>query len=97
MTRRYDALFQNERKNITLTLTDDDGSSISPSAAYYTVYDSSDNVVIAESEASITINVLTATITSAVTATIAKYKVEWRVRVGSYTYYYSTDLYVVDL
>lgn len=94
MTRRYETLFQNEKKNINLTLTDDDGSSISPSAAYYTVNDSDGTEVIAESEALITINVLTATITSAVTAVIGKYKVEWRVRVGTYTYYYSTDLYV---
>ena len=97
MNRRYETLNLNERKNITLTLTDNDGSAISPSAAYYTIEDSDGDIVVSESEALVTINVLTATVPSEVTETTGIYKVEWKARVGTLTYYYSTDLYVVDL
>jgi len=90
--KTYQEFYQNEVRPVSITLNDEDGNSFAPSAAYYTVKDSDDDVVIAESEATVSTNVVTGIITTAVTVTVGTYKIEWRLRKNAYTYYHVTDL-----
>lgn len=93
----YQALYVNEIRALEITINDQAGAPFEPSEGYVEVQDSSGNIVVAETAASISSNTAGAIIGTAVTATAGNYKVLWRLVKSSYTYYHVTELEITTL
>jgi len=93
----YQAFYQNEIRALQITINDQDGDSFAPSAAYVQVQDSTGTEVVAEQPAQVTANTVTTLIGTAVTATVGKYKIIWRISHSLHTYYHVSELEVMEL
>lgn len=93
----YQALYQNERRAVELTINDQDGQDFAPSAAYASIEDSNGNTVITEQAAQVIGNTILTVVGPTVTANIGEYKIKWRILKSGYTYYHATDLEILTL
>jgi hypothetical protein len=95
-------LYQNERRDVKITLTNrDTRSSWSPSAAYAEVVDSDNGTIMSERTCDISTNEVSIVIGTTVTKTPGTYYIKWRFRKGAngdvYTFYHKTLLNVLTL
>jgi hypothetical protein len=93
----YQAFYQNENRALQITMNDQDGNSWAPSGGYVQVKNSSGTVVVAEQAASVSSNTVSTIIGTAVTATVGKYQIIWRLLRSGYTFYHVTELEVLEL
>jgi len=97
MAETYQSFYQNEIRALELEIDDEDGNDFVPSAAYVQVKDETGTTVIAEQAAQVSANAIRTVIGTIVTSIPGTYKVIWRIRYGSYTYYHVTVLEIQEL
>ncbi len=97
MSETYQAFYQNEIRALQITINDQDGAAMAPSAAWVQIQDSTGAEVIAEQAAQVTANTVATLIGTTVTGTVGKYKIIWRISHNVHTYYHVSELEVMEL
>jgi hypothetical protein len=78
MDKTYIEVCKNDKRDIQLNIWKNDGTSFSPSAAYYEIKGAErDNVIVSKSPASVDNNKVYFKITTSVTASAALYDIYW--------------------
>ena len=92
-------LTQGEYRAITITVLDQDNTAVIPtSASTFKVTDANGVEVLTEANATISSNDMTGVITTAVTGTVGKFYLIWKIYDSDgYIYYHKTLLQVVSL
>jgi hypothetical protein len=92
-------LVQGEHRAITITVLDQNNTAVIPtSASTFKVTDDDGTEILTEANATVSSNTMTGVITTAVTATIGRYYIIWKIiDTDSYIYYHKTLLQVVSL
>jgi hypothetical protein len=92
-------LTQGEHRAITITVLDQDNTAVIPtSASTFKVTNSDGTEVLTEANATISDNTMTGIITTAVTGTVGRYYLIWKIYDSDgYLYYHKTLLQVVSL
>jgi hypothetical protein len=99
MASTYQILYENEIRNISISLHKQDNTTFTPtSASTFEVINSSGTTVIDETYATVSDNVVTATINTTVTGTAGNYSIKWKI-IDAYDriYYHKTILDVMSL
>lgn len=89
--------YQNEVRNLKITIYDQDHTAFEPDSAYIAIEDEDETTVVAEQAAMVDGNDIYTTINTTVTATNGIYYVIWRIVKDSSTYYHKTRLMVTEL
>ena len=97
MARTQQEFNQNEIRKLELTINDQDGQDFIPSAAYATILNSSNEIIVVEQQADIDTNKVSITINATTTGTLGRYRILWKLKKSIYTYYHLTELEVVSL
>ena len=94
----YITLYEDEVRSVSLAIRDQDDVVWTPTLAYFQVVDEDGDTVSAEVSGAISTNVVTAEITTTVTATPGTYFIIWRVLDSTgHTFYHKTRLVVEEL
>ena len=106
--RTYQTLYQNEIRDLEITINTQSGLEFIPSGAFVTILSTADNdnayagtdytdtPVVSIKPAAIDDNKVSTIIGVDVTANVGTYKVLWKLKNGPYTYYHITDLDIVE-
>ena len=79
--KTYIELCKNDRPTIQINVWRDDGTSFSPSAAFYEVKGSAkDNIIVSRSPATVNGNQVYTQLTTTVTGSAAEYDIYWELR-----------------
>ena len=92
----YQSFYINEIRALELTINDREGQPFCPSGATVTIKNESGSTVVSEQAAMVSTNRVRTIIGTTVTSTVGEYKVIWKIRYGSYSYYHVTILEVQD-
>jgi hypothetical protein len=99
MASTYQILYENEIRDISISLLKQDNTTFTPtSASTFEVIDDSETTVVDETYVTVSDNVITATINTTVTGTAGSYSIRWKI-VDAYdhVYYHKTILDVMSL
>jgi len=97
MPYTYQNMTQYENRVLELTVIDQDGLVFAPDTVVYSIIDSDNAEVVAETLAAKNSNVIFADIDTTVTATVGIYKVIWKITKNTKIYYHVTQLEVTTL
>lgn len=89
-------MYENEIRAVEITILDQDNVAFEPDTAYVTIYDYDDDIVVAETAATIVLNAVSIVINTVTTVSTGNYKLKWRIVKDSYTYYHLTNLIVLE-
>lgn len=95
----YLTFYQNEVRPVSIKITNQNHEAFLPTAnSTYKVVDSDENIVLSETAATVSSNVLTGTINTTVTANVGEYYIIWKITdSNSYVYYHRVNLEVKEL
>ena len=97
MSNTIQQLYQGEERVVQLTLYNRDNTSFAPSGAYFQVVDSDGDVIVTETDATISENIISCVIDTTTTATVGTYFIIWRIMQTGSTFYHKTRLQIVTL
>jgi S-adenosylmethionine synthetase len=97
MAYTYQTMQQYEVRTLEITVIDQDGNAFAPDQVVYSIIDSDNAEVVAETLAAKNSNVIFAEVTTTVTGTIGIYKVVWKLTKTGKIYYHVTQLEVTTL
>lgn len=89
--------YQNEIRNLKITIYDQDHTAFEPDTAYASVEEEDETEIVAEQAATINGNDVYITIGTSVTENTGTYYVIWKIVKDGSTYYHKTRLMVMEL
>lgn len=92
----YQTLYQNEIRNIELSLREDDETIFIPTSGAVNIYDEDDSLILS-ANAIINSNVISYLVNTTITETTGEYQIIWKINKNNENFYHKTILKVLEL